>query len=191
MLQMLNLDVSKIDIDFAHVTMATHAYFKHMFQVFHLFQTYVANVSSRCFKSRLGVAGCRPPTVAKAPPWFVCGCLRWQTPPRRTSAGGAGGRGVVVLPCGHGMGAGHGSTMQAQDARAARFRTLALDVNRTGHMRCSAGMGEGATSGREPGARRPGTSLTAAQILAPIFFLSTMKTHLVPLSLISFFIRTT
>jgi hypothetical protein len=53
---MFNLDVSNVDIGVAHVAMAIHACFKCMFQVFYLFQTYVANVSFRCFKSRSGVA---------------------------------------------------------------------------------------------------------------------------------------
>jgi hypothetical protein len=38
------MDVSNVDIGVAHVAMTTHAYFKHMFQVFDLFQTYVANI---------------------------------------------------------------------------------------------------------------------------------------------------
>jgi hypothetical protein len=36
----------------AHIAMATHICFKRMFQVFHLFHTYVASVLFRCFKSR-------------------------------------------------------------------------------------------------------------------------------------------
>jgi hypothetical protein len=32
--------------------MAIHACFRHMFQVFHPFQMYVASVSFECFKSR-------------------------------------------------------------------------------------------------------------------------------------------
>jgi hypothetical protein len=41
---MFYLDVLKVNLDVAHVAMAIHAYFKRMFQVFHLFQMYVANV---------------------------------------------------------------------------------------------------------------------------------------------------
>jgi hypothetical protein len=36
----------------AHVVMAVYTCFKRMFQVFHLFKTYVAGVSFGCFKSR-------------------------------------------------------------------------------------------------------------------------------------------
>jgi hypothetical protein len=49
--QMFYLDVSKVDLGVAHVAMATHACLKHI--VFHLFQTYIVNVSSESFKSRL------------------------------------------------------------------------------------------------------------------------------------------
>jgi hypothetical protein len=56
MLQMFHLNVSKVNLGVAHVAMAIHTCFKSMFQVFHLFQTYVANVLSRCCKSKSGVA---------------------------------------------------------------------------------------------------------------------------------------
>jgi hypothetical protein len=56
MMQIFHLDVSKINLSVVHIVMAIHACFKHMFQVFHLFQTYIANVSSECCKSRSGVA---------------------------------------------------------------------------------------------------------------------------------------
>ena len=62
--QIFHLDISKVDFGVAHVAMASHACFKRMFQVFHLSRTYIANVSSGCFKSRSGVAGHRPPIVA-------------------------------------------------------------------------------------------------------------------------------
>jgi hypothetical protein len=39
------LDVAKVDLDVAYVTMATHACFKSMFQVFHLFP----DVCYKCF----------------------------------------------------------------------------------------------------------------------------------------------
>ena len=54
MLQVFHLDVVKVDLDVAYVAMAIHACFKHIFQVFHLFQTYVASVSSSCFKVDMG-----------------------------------------------------------------------------------------------------------------------------------------
>jgi hypothetical protein len=56
MMQMVYLDVLKVDLGVAYVAMATLACFKHTFQVFHLFQTYVANVLSGCFKSRSSLA---------------------------------------------------------------------------------------------------------------------------------------
>jgi hypothetical protein len=52
MLQVLHLDVAKVDLNVAYVAMAIHACFKCMFQIFHLLQTYVASVSFRCFKGR-------------------------------------------------------------------------------------------------------------------------------------------
>ena len=51
---MLYIDVAKVDRDVAHVVMAIHVYFRCMFHVFHLFQTYVASVLSGCCKSRSG-----------------------------------------------------------------------------------------------------------------------------------------
>ena len=44
MLQMFHLDVQNVDLGVAHVAMAIHACFKRMFQVFHLFEAYIANV---------------------------------------------------------------------------------------------------------------------------------------------------
>jgi hypothetical protein len=49
-----HVDIAKVDRDVAHVTMAIHIYFKCMSLMFHLFQTYVASVSSKCCKSRSG-----------------------------------------------------------------------------------------------------------------------------------------
>jgi hypothetical protein len=46
------IGVAKIDRDIAHAAMTIHVCFKCMFQLFHLFQTHVANVSSGCGKSR-------------------------------------------------------------------------------------------------------------------------------------------
>jgi hypothetical protein len=48
------IGVGKVDRDVALVAMAIHVCFKCMFQMFHLFQMYVASVSSRCCKSRSG-----------------------------------------------------------------------------------------------------------------------------------------
>jgi hypothetical protein len=49
MLQVFYLDVAKLNLNIAYVAMAIHVCFKRMFQVFHLFQKYVASVSSGCF----------------------------------------------------------------------------------------------------------------------------------------------
>jgi hypothetical protein len=46
------IGVAKIDQDVAYVAMSIHVCFKCMFQLFHLFQTYVVSVSSGCCKSR-------------------------------------------------------------------------------------------------------------------------------------------
>jgi len=48
------VDVAKVDRDVAHVAMAIYVCFKCTFLMFHLFQTYVENVSSRYYKSRSG-----------------------------------------------------------------------------------------------------------------------------------------
>jgi hypothetical protein len=47
----LYIDVTKVDRNVAHVLMAIHVCFKCMFQMFHLFQMYVASVLSRCCKN--------------------------------------------------------------------------------------------------------------------------------------------
>jgi hypothetical protein len=44
MLQLFYIDIAKIDQDVAHVAMAIHICFNCMFQMFHLFQTYVVSV---------------------------------------------------------------------------------------------------------------------------------------------------
>jgi hypothetical protein len=54
MLQVLYIDVAKVDRDVAHVVMAIHVCFKCMLQRFQLFQTYIVSVLSRCYKSRSG-----------------------------------------------------------------------------------------------------------------------------------------
>ena len=69
MFQVFYLDVVKVDLD---VAMTKYTYCKPMFQVFHVFQTYVANVSSGYCKSRLSVAG---PTCRSCLPQLL-GCLR-------------------------------------------------------------------------------------------------------------------
>jgi hypothetical protein len=46
------IGVAKIDRDIALAAMALHVCFKCIFQLFHLFQTYVVNASSDCCKSR-------------------------------------------------------------------------------------------------------------------------------------------
>jgi hypothetical protein len=52
MLQLSYIGVENVDQDIAHVAMAIHVRFKCVFQMFHLFQTYVASVVARCCKSR-------------------------------------------------------------------------------------------------------------------------------------------
>jgi hypothetical protein len=47
-----------------------------MFQVFHLFSDYIANILSECFKSISCVVGHRAPVAAGAPSWFTCRSLR-------------------------------------------------------------------------------------------------------------------
>ena len=54
MLQVLYIDVAKVDRYVAHIVMAILICFKCMFQMFHLFQTYVASVLSRYCKSTSG-----------------------------------------------------------------------------------------------------------------------------------------
>jgi hypothetical protein len=41
---LFHLDVTKLDRDVTYIAMAIHTCFKHMFYVFHLFQTYVISV---------------------------------------------------------------------------------------------------------------------------------------------------
>jgi hypothetical protein len=48
------IDVAKVDRDIANVVRAIHVCFKCMFQIFYLFQTYIASVSSRYCKYRFG-----------------------------------------------------------------------------------------------------------------------------------------
>jgi hypothetical protein len=52
MLQVLCIDVAKVDQDIAHVVMVIHVCFKCMFQIFYLFHTYVASILSEYCKSR-------------------------------------------------------------------------------------------------------------------------------------------
>jgi hypothetical protein len=86
------------------------------FKCFVYFQMYVANVLSGCFKTRSFVVGRCPPTVAGAPSWFTCRCMR----PTDTSAVRIRGRGkrlrVAVPPCGCRTRYGH----RARYRRAAR-----------------------------------------------------------------------
>ena len=49
---MLYIDFAKVNQDVTHVVIAIHICFKSMFQMFHLFKTYVASVLSGCCKSR-------------------------------------------------------------------------------------------------------------------------------------------
>jgi hypothetical protein len=52
MLQVLYIDVVKVDRDAAHVVMDIHVCFKCMFEMFHLFQTNVVSVLFGCCKNR-------------------------------------------------------------------------------------------------------------------------------------------
>jgi hypothetical protein len=55
MFQVFYLDITKVDMDVTYVTRTTYACCKPMFKMFH---TYVANVSSGCFKSRCWCCTC-------------------------------------------------------------------------------------------------------------------------------------
>ena len=48
MLQVFYMDVAKVDLAVAHVTMAIHVCCKSLFEMFCLFKTYVASVISGC-----------------------------------------------------------------------------------------------------------------------------------------------
>ena len=52
MLQVFRIGVVKVDRDVEHVAMAMHVCFKCIFQMFYLYQTYVARFLSGCCKSR-------------------------------------------------------------------------------------------------------------------------------------------
>ena len=51
---MLYVDIAQVYRDIAHVVIAIHLCFKCMFQMFHMFQTYVVSVLSECCKIRSG-----------------------------------------------------------------------------------------------------------------------------------------
>jgi hypothetical protein len=69
--QLSHTYVAKVNLDVAYVSVAIHACFKSIFQMFHLFQLYVVNVLSLCFKSRSGVRG-KLSAAAGVPSWFMC-----------------------------------------------------------------------------------------------------------------------
>jgi hypothetical protein len=48
MLQVVYLDLEKVDLYVVYIAMPIHVYFNRIFQVSHLFQMYIANVSSGC-----------------------------------------------------------------------------------------------------------------------------------------------
>ena len=56
MLQLFHPDVAEVDLDITYVATVIHECFKRMFQVFHLFHMYFANVSAGYFKNRSSVA---------------------------------------------------------------------------------------------------------------------------------------
>jgi len=72
---MFYLDVTKVDLNVAYVVITIHTCFKRIFQVFHLFQTYVTIVSFRCFKNKSGRAHVSSVATAVlllgAPPWVT------------------------------------------------------------------------------------------------------------------------
>jgi hypothetical protein len=119
------------------------------FKCFICFHIYVANVSSRCFKSRSSVACRRLPAIAGVPPGsrvgptdaFAVHICRWGRWAR-----------VLVLSCGRGVGCGstlrtldgHGGTVLscgARDGRDHGFRMLALVGNRIERVGCDASTG--------------------------------------------------
>jgi len=155
MLQVFHLNVAKVDLDVAYVVVVIHACFKRIFQVFCLFQTYVASFSSKYFKSRsrrghvsmMPVAGAQLPAgVGGAVESHYVGTCGQQTPLRRASASSVGD-GTHVGP-GNGRGCGMGCwgvgwAVGAQDGRSGMMRcrdmgTRALDGMQTWMGGCSA-----------------------------------------------------
>jgi hypothetical protein len=78
----------KVFLDVAYVAMPIHACFNRMF---HLFQTYVANVSSACFKSRSWCCKARPMAGGQRPAGAALSLL----------LGRSRGSSHVGFPCGH------------------------------------------------------------------------------------------
>jgi hypothetical protein len=54
----IDQDVTQVDRDVAHVAMAIHVCFKCMFQMFHLYHTYIASILFGCCKSRFRCCIC-------------------------------------------------------------------------------------------------------------------------------------
>jgi hypothetical protein len=80
MLQIFHLDVTKVDLDVAYVSIAIQVCFK----CFISFQPYVASVSIECFKSRSGEAHVVMVPIAgdsglSQPPVAAAGALSWVT----------------------------------------------------------------------------------------------------------------
>jgi hypothetical protein len=76
MLQAFYIDVAKVDRDVAHVAMVIHVCFKCMFQMFYLFQMYVASILFRCCKSRPGC--CIYMQVFQVFSYVCCKCFIWM-----------------------------------------------------------------------------------------------------------------
>jgi hypothetical protein len=127
------------------------------FKCFIYFQTYVANVSSRYFKSISSVAGHRPPTATaevRLHAACICRLGRWvrgrnSAMPARNGrwpqvcrAGMGWARGSVPW-CKHGMGLGCGSEHRCW-------------MGTGWGARCEFGTGAGTVSTHGPGAGRPG-----------------------------------
>jgi hypothetical protein len=98
MLQAFYLDVAKVDPDIAYIAMPIHACFKCLFIYF---QTYVANVSSECFKGDRDVARCQ--WMANSGRLLCAGAQPWVDP-----------RG---FPCGRGPATDIGAARDANTGR--------------------------------------------------------------------------
>jgi hypothetical protein len=83
-LQVLYINIVKVDLNVTHIIIAIHVCFKYMFKIFHLFQTNVINVLSECYKS---ISRCYIAYVSSILRCFIrilasvtsgyCICLQW------------------------------------------------------------------------------------------------------------------
>jgi hypothetical protein len=91
-LHVFYLDVVKVDLDVAHVAMVIHVCFKCMFQIFLLFQTYVASVLSGCCSDYTHISQAYLPIVSSVSDvycnkFFVLQVFRGSERRRRQSRG--------------------------------------------------------------------------------------------------------